>query len=181
MIKRRCDRLKSIDLQQCAPIFEQDKFMKPSENNVIYDRVMTHISPSIQDTFTSAQQDALKAALQQSSWSKHRIDLRFTVPFPGRGFYCVFLAGPERRRGQRSSSKNESYAWAVSMALSGVALGGMLLVELAQQVPSMMTSWQTDNPHPTGIPWIQSKTNCQDSGRVWRDDVCWDAKHNPSF
>lgn len=35
--------------------------------------------------------------------------------------------------------------------------------------------------HPTGIPWISDRAECERSGRQWQDEVCWDAEHDPNF
>ncbi|MGI8500918.1 MAG: hypothetical protein ACR2LR_07225 [Hassallia sp.] len=35
--------------------------------------------------------------------------------------------------------------------------------------------------HPTSIPWLTEKYECQHTHRTWRDDKCWDYEHNPMF
>jgi hypothetical protein len=35
--------------------------------------------------------------------------------------------------------------------------------------------------HPTSIPWLTDKSQCQHTHRIWRDNKCWDYKHNPMF
>ncbi|NET10357.1 MAG: hypothetical protein F6K09_17515 [Merismopedia sp. SIO2A8] len=35
--------------------------------------------------------------------------------------------------------------------------------------------------HETGLPWIETKADCEEAGRTWADDVCWDAEHDASF
>ncbi|MDZ8187360.1 MAG: hypothetical protein RMX96_21240 [Nostoc sp. ChiSLP02] len=35
--------------------------------------------------------------------------------------------------------------------------------------------------HPTSIPWIVDASECEHTGRNWRDRKCWDDKHNPLF
>ncbi|WP_234300982.1 hypothetical protein [Sphaerospermopsis aphanizomenoides] len=35
--------------------------------------------------------------------------------------------------------------------------------------------------HPTLIPGIKDQEKCQKTGRVWRNDKCWDEQHNPAF
>jgi hypothetical protein len=49
---------------------------------------------------------------------------------------------------------------------------------------SFMMSSVTSNLntiHPTSIPGIKDKEKCESTGRVWRNDECWDDQHNPSF
>jgi hypothetical protein len=35
--------------------------------------------------------------------------------------------------------------------------------------------------HPTSIPWIEEKSQCQHTGRSWDEDKCWDNEHDPLF
>ncbi|AFZ59962.1 hypothetical protein ACOWPH_17105 [Anabaena sp. PCC 7938] len=35
--------------------------------------------------------------------------------------------------------------------------------------------------HPTSIPGIKDQEKCENTGRVWRDNKCWDYQHNPAF
>lgn len=35
--------------------------------------------------------------------------------------------------------------------------------------------------HSTSIPWIDDASECEHTGRDWRDRKCWDDKHNPMF
>ncbi|BAB73191.1 hypothetical protein H6G49_04700 [Nostoc sp. PCC 7120 = FACHB-418] len=33
----------------------------------------------------------------------------------------------------------------------------------------------------TSIPWLNSKSECEYTGRYWRDNQCWDSEHQPMF
>ncbi|WP_242462675.1 hypothetical protein [Trichormus variabilis] len=33
----------------------------------------------------------------------------------------------------------------------------------------------------TAIPWLHSKSECEYTGRYWRDNQCWDSEHQPMF
>jgi hypothetical protein len=35
--------------------------------------------------------------------------------------------------------------------------------------------------YPTSIPWIKSKIECEDTGRNWSNNQCWDEEHSASF
>lgn len=40
----------------------------------------------------------------------------------------------------------------------------------------------TGNSHySTSIPWIDDASECESSGRDWRDRKCWDDEHSPMF
>ncbi|MCV3217428.1 hypothetical protein OGM63_28625 [Plectonema radiosum NIES-515] len=46
---------------------------------------------------------------------------------------------------------------------------------------SYLDSTSTSVNHPTSIPWLTEKYQCQHTHRIWRDDKCWDYEHNPMF
>ncbi|MFS0518276.1 hypothetical protein ACEYW6_26650 [Nostoc sp. UIC 10607] len=35
--------------------------------------------------------------------------------------------------------------------------------------------------HSTSIPWIDDASECEHTGRNWRDRKCWDHQHNPMY
>lgn len=35
--------------------------------------------------------------------------------------------------------------------------------------------------YSTSIPWIENASECEQTGRNWRDRKCWDNEHNPMF
>lgn len=35
--------------------------------------------------------------------------------------------------------------------------------------------------YPTSIPWIKSQIQCEDTGRNWSNNQCWDEEHSASF
>jgi hypothetical protein len=35
--------------------------------------------------------------------------------------------------------------------------------------------------YPTSIPGIDDQFQCENSARTWRNDKCWDDKHDPLF
>ncbi|WP_200327358.1 hypothetical protein [Sphaerospermopsis aphanizomenoides] len=35
--------------------------------------------------------------------------------------------------------------------------------------------------HPTSIPWIEDSARCENSGRTWDGNKCWDFEHSPLF
>lgn len=45
---------------------------------------------------------------------------------------------------------------------------------------SLLTSIKSSH-YSTSIPWIDDASECQYSGRSWRDRKCWDDQHNPMF
>jgi hypothetical protein len=45
---------------------------------------------------------------------------------------------------------------------------------------SLFTSIESSH-YSTSIPWIDNASECQYTGRNWRDRKCWDDQHNPMF
>ncbi|MCF4966845.1 hypothetical protein [Nostoc sp. CMAA1605] len=35
--------------------------------------------------------------------------------------------------------------------------------------------------YPTSIPWINTKLDCENTGRNWIDNKCWDQEHSAEF
>ncbi len=35
--------------------------------------------------------------------------------------------------------------------------------------------------YPTSIPWINNPSRCENSGRSWENNKCWDSEHSPTF
>ncbi len=44
----------------------------------------------------------------------------------------------------------------------------------------LFTSLESSH-HSTSIPWIDNASECQYTGRNWRDRKCWDDQHSPMF
>lgn len=147
------------------------------------EQVIARLSPEIVATFTPTQLDALQIAFHQLTWRKHSVDVRFSFPFPGKGIYFVFLAGPERRSlaRRRTSRTHISPGAFISIAASTILGGAIIALTLFQLIQTSKTTSKTTQFYPTGIPWLNSKTACQHTGRVWQGETCWDEQHDPNF
>lgn len=60
-----------------------------------------------------------------------------------------------------------------SLLIGGFVIGKTLLFD-----PSFLNK---SSSYPTSIPWLDSKFDCEYSGRVWIDNKCWDKQHSSSF
>jgi hypothetical protein len=58
------------------------------------------------------------------------------------------------------------------LIVSGFYTGSLIISSLTSQLTTT---------HPTSIPWIKDKTECEKTGRDWLEDKCWDNQHNPTF
>ncbi|MBC1221614.1 hypothetical protein GNF10_21795 [Nostoc sp. UCD121] len=54
------------------------------------------------------------------------------------------------------------------------------LTTLSLFTASLFASIGTSH-YSTSIPWIDDASECEYTGRKWRDRKCWDNQHNPMF
>ena len=67
--------------------------------------LLARMPRTVLDTFTEDQLDALAQAADQCRWGQHPTDIRLSIPFLGKRFYVVFVAGEERRSTQRRAEE----------------------------------------------------------------------------
>ncbi|GAB4380510.1 MAG: hypothetical protein Kow00121_36910 [Elainellaceae cyanobacterium] len=159
--------------------------MKSSpRSDTSFKQITNSIPPEIAATFTPQQLEGLQQACRQVAWrNQHAIDIRFSIPIPKQGVYVVFLAGRERRSPQRLRSQQASYSRKilVEIACSALLLSGIAAITVFKVILPMTQFVQETSAHPTGIPWLQDETACQDTGRNWQNGECWDQEHDPNF
>jgi hypothetical protein len=71
---------------------------------------------------------------------------------------------------------SQSAALTSLVVLLLIALVGGWLCEL---LPWLMKPQQ--GVFSAGIPWLKSEADCVQTGRIWQEDTCWDAEHDPTF
>ncbi|MGH8002046.1 MAG: hypothetical protein ACREPR_22110, partial [Brasilonema sp.] len=134
--------------------------------------------------FTKEELKAIQKAFGSRTSTRHPLDLRVSVPIPGLRFYLVLLADPEGRLKQHlQSKKSVSSLWTPSNIMFLIGFFIILLTSgfttfsfVLSLLPSTSTSF-----YPTSIPWLYSKSECEHTGRIWRNEKCWDYEHNPMF
>ncbi|WP_334712985.1 hypothetical protein [Nostoc sp.] len=65
-----------------------------------------------------------------------------------------------------------------------IALPIFTLITLSLLLPLFTASFFASigtSHHSTSIPWIDDPSECEHTGRNWRDGKCWDNEHNPMF
>lgn len=156
---------------------------QPSQKKL--DRFLDQIPPQVEATFTPAQLEAMRQALEaQTSWQRHPIDIRLSLPwFPNRA-YLVLLIGTERRHPARRAMEAQTYslwAWKNSLLIGLVTTtGGLALLSL---VLLSGMEWRTyqELSHPVGVPFKTNRQSCEESHRTWLGDKCIDYEHDPTF
>ena len=122
-------------------------------------------------SLTPSQREALRTVIPGGQSSKHALDLRLTIPFPGRGFYLVLFGGRERRSIKRLRENPNYYSTLLGSLvllalLAGVTVPGILWLMRAN------SESQQSEIHPTAIPWLQDQKACEETGRIWQEDSC---------
>ncbi|MDA0784736.1 MAG: hypothetical protein O3B37_00455 [Proteobacteria bacterium] len=68
--------------------------------------LLDRLPEALRASLTPEQQQALSAFIEPATANAHPVDLRVTVPVPGRPFFFSVLAGPERRsKGRRAMER----------------------------------------------------------------------------
>ncbi|WP_334827836.1 hypothetical protein [Nostoc sp.] len=65
-----------------------------------------------------------------------------------------------------------------------IALPIFTLITLSLLLPLFTASFFASigtSHYSTSIPWIDDPSECEHTGRNWRDRKCWDNEHNPMF
>jgi hypothetical protein len=149
-----------------------------------FERLFAQITPEVANKFTFQQIEAVKRGFGYNSRSRHLLDIRVSVPIPGLRFYLVLLAGSERRSKQRLRFDKGLYPfWTPSNILFVIGFSIIILLCSLTIFPFIFSSLNLTSTfsYPTSIPWINDKSECEYTNRVWRDDKCWDYEQSPNF
>lgn len=88
----------------------------------------------------------------------------------------------KRSFNQRRELFNNGYMVISVLLLSlPICTFGILSLKLIGFNSSLSTNYLETSYHPTSIPWIENSRKCEDSGRIWEANKCWDTEHSPLF
>ncbi|MGF2036033.1 MAG: hypothetical protein RMZ43_012080 [Nostoc sp. CmiVER01] len=149
-----------------------------------FKQLFAEIDPEVINTFTVEQLEAIKWGLASRARTRHSLDIRVSVPIPGLRFYLVLLAGSERRSKVRLRSERGLYPfWTPANIL--FLLGFLIILSICSYTifSSALSSLTptSSSYHPTSIPWIDDKSECEHTGRIWNHGKCWDFEQSPNF
>lgn len=149
-----------------------------------FEQLFAKIDPEIANTFTVEQLEAIKRGLTSRARTRHSLDIRVSVPIPGLRFYLVLLAGSERRsKGHLRSERGLYPFWAPANIL--FLIGFIIILSICSYTifSSALSSLTptSSSYYPTSIPWIDDKSECEHTGRIWNDGKCWDSEQSPNF
>ena len=63
----------------------------------------------VMDTLSSEQKEAIHEALENPSWKRPPVNIRFTVPFFKSEFYITVVGGEEKRNAERRAQERHKY------------------------------------------------------------------------
>ncbi|MBE9177505.1 hypothetical protein IQ268_02800 [Oculatella sp. LEGE 06141] len=153
-----------------------------TKTDPLFEKMIARIAPEAAATFTPYQLEALKLAIHQLKWKSHTVDIRLSIPFPERGFYLVFLAGSEKRSRQRIRAGQLRQPRLLAGVMAGLLLlGTAAFFGTSSRSQTTLRSQKSSEVHPTIVPWIQTETDCHQSGREWQDNHCWDGEWSHLF
>lgn len=156
-----------------------------SEVKPAFDKILAHIPPEIAATLTKEQLNAIKEALGKSnSLNHHPVDIRVSLPVPGRRTYIVLLAGSKHRNYKRLRVEKLNHQVWTPVNTTILVFFALLVTgftSIVYNVLDISNLPMVPFNHPVTIPWISSKNQCEDSGKTWRDGECLDFEHDPSF
>lgn len=154
--------------------------------DIVFERLISRMSPEIITSFSDAQLSALRAALASRSWRRHPVDLRLSIPFIfTKGIYIVFLMGLERRSRERlAKERSLNPIWTptnvvVILTLVGISIGAIFGAFQLRYLS--FSALNSQDVYPVIVPFKDNEVDCEKSGREWQDGKCIDYEHNPSF
>ncbi|MEM1308961.1 MAG: hypothetical protein AAGF98_05560 [Cyanobacteria bacterium P01_H01_bin.153] len=148
----------------------------------VVENLLMRMDPAVAATFSTYQRQALQIALMQR---RHRVNIRLSIPCFWKRFYLVILAGSETRSPARlkiEAARNPLWTPLNMLVIFGSMFAGLLALLGILQISSMDFS-RISNPTiaPAEIPFKDNRASCEASGRVWKEDACFDYEHDPIF
>lgn len=162
--------------------------MRQTEQNIyVAKRILEQLPPDMRATLDTHQILVLQQALTNYRRSRHIIDIRLPIPFPGGGLYGVFLLGRNQRSREAPQSKTKGMLARATLAAS-ILVGCGAIVGLSQlyrvvspSIHNQPVIDQGPNFHPAEIPFKRNRQECEVSGRQWKNNQCIDDEHDPIF
>lgn len=161
-----------------------------TQSHSLVKRILAQLPPEERHTFSARQINALHQSALSLPKTSHIIHIRWSLPFPGKGFYFVFFAGKERRSRQRLLADQDFQLIPRVILLIGILLGCTILFGLAygqrrvaihKQRSLINPDGSTEVIHPTVVPFKYDQKQCETSHRKWEDGQCIDYDHDPTF
>ncbi|MBI1986396.1 MAG: hypothetical protein HYS64_06930 [Rhodospirillales bacterium] len=82
-----------------------NKVMETVQGNWLFERLPVWVV----DTLTAEQKEAIHRVIEDPSWKRPPVNIRFTVPIIHKQFYVTVVSGEEKRSTERRHRDRHSY------------------------------------------------------------------------
>ncbi|MFM7407151.1 MAG: hypothetical protein ACKO3K_10930 [Cuspidothrix sp.] len=147
-------------------------------------KILADISPEVLATLTDEQKKAIYNAFVYRYQNNHAVNIRYSIPIPGLRLYLLLLTGSEKCSLNRLRHQKILYPILTPINILFLSIFGSVIIASTltilsfiiplAKIPSLTTK-------PASIPWIDNQYECQNSGRYWEKNKCWDKEHSPDF
>ena len=160
------------------------------KKHALMQRILEQLPPEERYSFSEHQIEALHQSALTLPKAKRVVNVRWSIPFPGKGFYLVFFAGPERRSRRRLLADGEFQLLPRVVLLLASLIGCAIVFGLAYSQRMLAVSKQrsaaelnesSNIVHPTIVPFKYNREQCETSFREWKDGECFDFEHDHTF
>lgn len=147
-------------------------------------RMLNRLPKEMVEGFSEQELLALYRAMPRSG--KHAIDLRLTLPFLPKRLYFVFLMGQDKRSGKARPERQKPWtpattAFAMVLSMATLITVYSVTYRFMQAQSRDVTPAEAATSHPTALPWIESEADCKGTTRQWKDGLCFEDDHDPTF
>ncbi len=160
------------------------------QKHALMQRILEQLPLEERYSFSEHQIEALHRSALALPKAKHAINIRWSIPLPGKGIYLVFFAGKERRSHKRLLTDGDFQVLPRVVLILSTFLGCALVFSLAYSQRILSVSKQrsvssldkpSDMIHPTVVPFKYDQEQCEASFREWKDNECVDYEHDHTF
>lgn len=158
--------------------------------HALINRTLEQMPPEERYLFSQSQIESLHRSALALPKTNHPINIRWSIPFPGNGFYLVFFAGRERRSRRRLLTDKDFQLLPRIILILGSLVGCAVVFSLfysqrilavSKQRSKAQLNQSSEVVHPTVVPFKYSQEQCETSLREWKDGKCIDYEHDHTF
>ena len=86
-------------------VLAAETVVEAAQGNSLFER----LPEWVMDTLSSEQKEAIHEAVENPSWKRPPVNIRFTVPFFKNKFYVTVVGGEEKRSAERRAHEKHRY------------------------------------------------------------------------
>lgn len=159
------------------------------QKHSLMQRILDQLPPETRYSFSENQIAALHQSALSLPKAKHAVNIRWSIPFPGKGIYLVLFAGKENRSRKRLMTDGDFQLLPRIVLILASLVGCAIVFSLAYGQRIFAISKQRSaaslhedvKVHPTVVPFKYDQEQCETSFREWKDGKCVDYEHDHTF